>query len=354
MGDKAGDRLAAPIAVLLVDDDPTILEAHTLRLEREGFEITAADGAQAALARLRERAYEVAVLDLVMPHPKPGGDDRRTGLWLLQQIKATPEWTATEVIILTGFGSESSAGEAMRLGAFTYADKSPQGITILPNMIRHAALRRRTYAINAMLWERLKNALAIVQGSAPYMAQDPEFLKAVRIHARRAAALAHLSELTAPEAPTVRTLQSGRSTWASVLEGVAATLEALAENNGARLEIAPPCAAEINVDVEAIQNCLIYLTADVREGIAHSALSLQSRCEEGHLLITLEDDGDPLAEGRPGPAGLPAVKAIIEAHGGDIAYHPLQVRETGPSGSVEPAGEPGAGKNQFIVRLPLA
>jgi len=274
----APDATGGPISVLLVDDDPTVLEAQALQLERDGFRVATAGGPEAALDRLRQSAFDVAVTDLVMPHPERQGNDEETGLWLLQRIKASPEWAGTEVIILTGYGG------------------------------------------------------------APSAAQDAEFLKAVRIHARRASALAHLAELTAAEVAGGPTLAPGPCTWAGIVEGVSGTLEALAENNGAVLEVAPPCAAEVDADVEALQNCLSYLAADVREGLPHSNLTLDSKCEAGHLVVTLTDDGDPIPADRPEPAGLPAVKAIIAAHRGEIAYQP---------------GAPDAPLNRFVIRLPL-
>src|SRR5258706_15106187 len=55
--------------ILVVDDDPKILQLVRIYLEREGFVvITVADGL-AAVAAIRERAPRLVVLDLMLPTP---------------------------------------------------------------------------------------------------------------------------------------------------------------------------------------------------------------------------------------------------------------------------------------------
>ena len=57
--------------ILVVDDDPKIVQLVRAYLEREGFAVvTAADG-RAALSAIRERAMRLIVLDLMLPGYAP-------------------------------------------------------------------------------------------------------------------------------------------------------------------------------------------------------------------------------------------------------------------------------------------
>ncbi|MGR3803188.1 response regulator [Marinibacterium profundimaris] len=53
--------------VLLIDDDEMVRELLALRLDTKGYETVQAPDGKAGLARLREEAFDVVVLDLLMP-----------------------------------------------------------------------------------------------------------------------------------------------------------------------------------------------------------------------------------------------------------------------------------------------
>src|SRR5579859_4443126 len=98
--------------VLLVDDDPTLLQALTqaISLRLIGVEVETADSAQAALAMIQPRAYDAIVSDIKMP-----GMD---GLDLLATVqKKHPE---TPVLLITGHGEHEIAIRALRGGAYDY------------------------------------------------------------------------------------------------------------------------------------------------------------------------------------------------------------------------------------------
>ncbi len=66
--------------ILLVDDNTIVLEAFSLALRREGFEVDTATCGEAALPRLKIGHHDAVVSDLRMPG--------RDGLWLLGDVKA--------------------------------------------------------------------------------------------------------------------------------------------------------------------------------------------------------------------------------------------------------------------------
>jgi CheY-like chemotaxis protein/glycine cleavage system H lipoate-binding protein len=99
--------------VLVVDDDPVILDAVRKALRGDDLEIDTAGSAADALARLAERPYRLVITDLMMP-----GID---GLCLLGRIKDAGLDTRT--ILITGYPTIQSALQARRLGAFEYVTK---------------------------------------------------------------------------------------------------------------------------------------------------------------------------------------------------------------------------------------
>ena len=84
--------------ILLVDDDPTILDLMNRFLARQGYGIAIANTGQQALAAIQKDNFHLAILDLRLPD--------YSGLELLSCVKAqSPE---TEVILFTGHGGSGS------------------------------------------------------------------------------------------------------------------------------------------------------------------------------------------------------------------------------------------------------
>jgi DNA-binding response OmpR family regulator len=58
--------------ILIVDDDPDIVEACTLVLEREGYEVEGASNRAAGMERLKEVKPDLLILDVMMEEPDDG------------------------------------------------------------------------------------------------------------------------------------------------------------------------------------------------------------------------------------------------------------------------------------------
>lgn len=99
--------------VLIVDDEPAICWAFRESLSDEGFDVEIASSAEQAMAITQERLPDVIVLDVRLP-----GMDGVEALRLLRQRAA-----GVPVIIMTAFGSLSTAVAAIDGGAFDYLTK---------------------------------------------------------------------------------------------------------------------------------------------------------------------------------------------------------------------------------------
>jgi len=109
---KEGGGSPVPGSVLLVDDEPRILELLSTFFTRRGLRTLTAGSGEAALALLGKRPMAV-LLDMTMP-----GMD---GLMTLKHIKeAHPSLT---VIMVSGIGDEVMVQEALDAGAYDYVTK---------------------------------------------------------------------------------------------------------------------------------------------------------------------------------------------------------------------------------------
>ncbi len=98
--------------ILVVDDEQLIRWSLTTRLQDEGYRVLEAETASEALKRYHE-GVDLVLLDCKLPD----GD----GLDVLRHIKSTDPDTL--VILLTGYSSVEMAVEAMKQGAYHYANK---------------------------------------------------------------------------------------------------------------------------------------------------------------------------------------------------------------------------------------
>ncbi|MDH3404584.1 MAG: sigma-54 dependent transcriptional regulator [Acidobacteriota bacterium] len=99
--------------VLVVDDEPSMLEFLDVLLTEEGYRVTTARSLAEGRARWSEREFGLVICDLMMPDG--------SGLELLEAIRG--EKSNVSVIMMTAYTSTRSAIEAMKLGAYDYLSK---------------------------------------------------------------------------------------------------------------------------------------------------------------------------------------------------------------------------------------
>jgi DNA-binding response OmpR family regulator len=101
--------------VLVVDDDPDILDLVRYRLERSGYAVaTASDGLE-AVRLAGELRPALAVLDVLMPS--------LIGFEVTRRLRAEPETSRIPVILLTARAQEEDVQEGFASGADDYLRK---------------------------------------------------------------------------------------------------------------------------------------------------------------------------------------------------------------------------------------
>jgi DNA-binding NtrC family response regulator len=118
--------------ILLVDDEVVFTTNMSRLLSTRGYQVTAVNNGEEAIRALKEKPFDVTVLDLKMP--------LMDGITTLQQMKKLN--LLTEVLILTGHGSMDTAFQAIEMGAYDYVTK-PCEIAELVTKIEAAHARKR-------------------------------------------------------------------------------------------------------------------------------------------------------------------------------------------------------------------
>ena len=120
--------------ILVVDDDDRLRELLGLFLTENGFIVSTADGAEAARGCLRSLAYDLMVLDVMMP-VETGFDFAR---WL--RLKGAPGLRQLPILLLTAKSEVVDRIEGLETGADDYLSKPFEPKELLLRL--HAILRR--------------------------------------------------------------------------------------------------------------------------------------------------------------------------------------------------------------------
>jgi PAS domain S-box-containing protein len=108
--------------ILVVDDDPQIVEVCTKTLRASGFVVERSLDGREAIALLGEREFDLLIVDLMMPDI--GG---------LEILRVAREYApSTAGIIITGYGTMEKAIESIRVGAQDFVEKpfTPEALTV--------------------------------------------------------------------------------------------------------------------------------------------------------------------------------------------------------------------------------
>lgn len=135
--------------ILFVDDDQQILSIVEQFLSRCGFDVTTESNGLKAIEKVRATHYTVVFTDLIMPE--------LNGMDLLKQIKAISP--ATEIIVVSGYGTIESAIEAMKLGSYDFLQKPinfDRFKILIDRIIEKRELEEENQRIRIRLKERFK------------------------------------------------------------------------------------------------------------------------------------------------------------------------------------------------------
>jgi K+-sensing histidine kinase KdpD len=137
--------MEAKDSILVVDDDLDFLGIIKRILESKGYEVATAPSAGEAISRLKERFYNITILDISLP------DADGTEL-LASIIEIRPDIIA---IMLTGHSSLMNAVQSLNRGAFAYLEK-PLDPENLLSVIKRGLEKQHLVLENRLLMEELE------------------------------------------------------------------------------------------------------------------------------------------------------------------------------------------------------
>ena len=121
---------AQAASVLVVDDDPGVLDVVAFMLRREGFEVDEEKDGTAALAAARKRPYDIVILDVMLPG--------MSGTDICRELRSESD---VPILMLTARDAEIDRVLGLELGADDYVTKPFSAAELLSRV--RAILRRR-------------------------------------------------------------------------------------------------------------------------------------------------------------------------------------------------------------------
>ena len=119
------------IRILVVDDEPDVLELVVYHLEKEAYQVDVADTGDKALKMARENLPSLLVLDLMLPGIN--------GLEICRLLKRDPKTRDIPILMLTARAAEENRIKGLELGAHDYVTKpfSPRELVLrIKNLLR--------------------------------------------------------------------------------------------------------------------------------------------------------------------------------------------------------------------------
>jgi len=118
--------------ILVVDDEPDIVEMLSYNLTQEGYDVVTANDGEQALVVARQELPELVLLDIMMP--------KLDGVEACRRLREMPEMRKTFVVMLTARAEEYSELAAFDMGADDYIVKPIKPRALLSKL--KAILRR--------------------------------------------------------------------------------------------------------------------------------------------------------------------------------------------------------------------
>lgn len=102
--------------ILLIEDDPFLVEIYATKFKESGFVIEVAKDGNQAISMLQESKPDLVLLDIVMP--------KMDGFEFLRRIKKSSDLMNIPAVFLTNLGQKEEVEKGLKLGAVDYLVKA--------------------------------------------------------------------------------------------------------------------------------------------------------------------------------------------------------------------------------------
>ena len=102
--------------ILLVEDDPTLIEIYKMKFTEDGYQVTVATSGVEGLAVAVREVPQIILLDIILPE--------MDGFAVLEALKKEPKTKDIPVLLLSNLGQDSDIAKGKKLGAADYLVKA--------------------------------------------------------------------------------------------------------------------------------------------------------------------------------------------------------------------------------------
>lgn len=103
-------------SILLVEDDPFVVDIYTTKLQKQGFLVEVAEDGKKALKKLKEKKPDLLILDIVLPN--------LNGWELLRKIRTELGLEDLKVVVLSNLSQKNEVQKSLEFGAIKYFIKA--------------------------------------------------------------------------------------------------------------------------------------------------------------------------------------------------------------------------------------
>jgi len=102
--------------ILLIEDDPFLVNIYTTKLNECGFSAEVAIDGRAGLRKIKEKKFDLILLDIVLP--------RIDGWQVLKELERTGKLKNLKVFILSNLGQKEEVEKGLKMGVVRYFIKA--------------------------------------------------------------------------------------------------------------------------------------------------------------------------------------------------------------------------------------
>ncbi|UCC65260.1 MAG: hybrid sensor histidine kinase/response regulator [Anaerolineae bacterium] len=363
--------------ILLVEDEPPILEGMSRALKKAGYDVLTATNGEAGLARLDETTPDLIVADIMMPV--------MDGYEFYNTLRANPRWELVPFIFATARGEVEHVREGKRMGVDDYLTKPFEIedllVAVEAKLRRARRIQQATQdelqtlkgRILTMFNHEFRTPLTLIKGYAEMAKMGGEldadtllnYIVSIGHGAERLFGLIEdlllNMEIEAGAAEQCYNLRKERlESLSCLVAAVAASFEAQAAQAGVALDAeVPPDLPLVEGDADYLGTALSRLVDNaIKFSPAGARVAINASAQNGTVVISVADQGRGIPpeeqpyifdafhqvnraryEQQGAGLGLSIASGLIALHGGQI--------------EVASDGVPGRGST-FTVTLPIA
>ncbi|MBI4682621.1 MAG: hybrid sensor histidine kinase/response regulator [Nitrospirae bacterium] len=358
-------------SVLVVDDDPSVLESSSMLLKEYGYHVVSSSGVDDALERFRVNNIDAVLTDIVMPS--------KSGIELLRHIHDMNP--TTPVILMTAYADMEKVLGALKIGAFDFIIK-PFTSELLVHSVEKAVhfnklmlmekdykhlleeynqeietlIAERTMGLMSLtLADKIRNPAAVIGLTCRRMLEKEEIPE--RLIPKIEGIIDEAAKLDNIVKDFQSLLKSKKSMFRyedinAVVESVIPIIENMVADK--RIELAFKCSEQplkVNIQKNLFQIALSHLIKNSADAIHDGGkITISTYQSDNTCILEVSDTGsgisaedigkifDPMfsSKDKRYGMGLPLVKRIVSEHMGEI----------------EVTSKPGEGTT-FIIKLPV-